>query len=172
MKLRLSPVIAAALWAVVSNAAPVSKAVAVLHPTQGSSVEGKVQFAGADKGVKVTVDVKGLTPGKHGFHIHEFGDCSAPDGASAGGHFNPTSDPHGAPADTKRHAGDFGNLEAGADGVAPLEYVDTHASLEGAASVLGRGVIVHANPDDLKTQPTGNAGGRQACGVVGVAKSE
>jgi Cu-Zn family superoxide dismutase len=172
MKLRLSPVIAAALWAAASSAAPVSKAVAVLHPTQGNSVAGNVQLAGSDKGLKIIVHVTGLTPGKHGFHIHEFGDCSAPDAASAGGHFNPTGDPHGAPADAKRHAGDFGNLEVGADGVAHVEYVDSKASLDGATSVLGRGVIVHANPDDLKTQPTGNAGGRLACGVIGVAKAE
>jgi Cu-Zn family superoxide dismutase len=163
--------VAVASVAVASAAAP-TKAVALLRPTQGSSVEGKVTFSKADKGVKVAVRITGLTPGKHGFHIHEFGDCSAPDGASAGGHFNPSGEPHGAPTDPQRHAGDLGNVEANAQGVAELEYVDSKASLEGDGSVLGRGVIVHANPDDLKTQPTGNAGGRLACGVVGVAKPE
>ncbi len=172
MKLRVSPVVAAALIAAASSAAPVTKAVAVLHPTQGNAVQGTVQFTAEGSGLKVSMHLTGLTPGKHGFHIHEFGDCSAPDGASAGGHFNPGGDPHGAPADAKRHAGDFGNVEAGADGAVNVDYTDTHASLEGASSVLGRGVIVHANPDDLKTQPTGNAGGRLACGVIGAAKGE
>jgi Cu-Zn family superoxide dismutase len=162
---------AVALAAAVS-AAPVTKAVATLSPTQGSSVKGTATFAAADKGVKVTVHVTGLTPGKHGFHIHEFGDCSAPDAASAGGHFNPTGDPHAAPTEAKRHVGDLGNIEADKDGTAHLEYVDAHASFDGASSILGHGVIVHANPDDLKTQPTGNAGGRVACGVIGVAKAE
>jgi superoxide dismutase, Cu-Zn family len=163
---------AAALAAAAAFAAPATKAVAVLQPTQGNKVEGKVTFTAAEKGLKINVHVTGLTPGKHGFHIHEFGDCSAPDGASAGGHFNPTGDPHAAPTDEKRHAGDLGNLEANKDGVADLEYVDHKAALDGASSVLGHGVIVHANPDDLKTQPTGNAGGRVACGVVGAAKAD
>jgi len=158
--------------AVAAAAAPAGKAVAVLQPTQGSAVKGLATFAAADKGVKVTVHVTGLTPGKHGFHIHEFGDCSAADAASAGSHFNPASEPHAGPQDAKRHAGDLGNIEADKDGVAHLDYVDAKASLDGPNSILGRGVIVHAGADDLKTQPTGNAGGRLACGVVGVAKAE
>jgi Cu-Zn family superoxide dismutase len=148
------------------------QAVTVLHPTQGNTVEGKVTFTQDAGGVKVKAHITGLSAGKHGFHIHEFGDCSAPDGASAGGHFNPSGDPHAAPTDAKRHAGDMGNIEANKDGVADLEYVDAKASLDGPGSILGRGVIVHANPDDFKTQPTGNAGGRVACGVIGVAKGE
>lgn len=162
-------VLASAVSAVV--AAP-TKAVAVLRPTGGSTVEGKVTFSRADAGVKVNVHVTGLAAGKHGFHIHEFGDCSAPDGASAGGHFNPSAEAHGAPADAQRHTGDLGNIEANADGVADLEYTDSRTSFEGPNSVLGRGVIIHANADDLKTQPTGNAGGRLACGVVGAVKAE
>ena len=114
----------------------------------------------------------GLAPGNHGFHIHEFGDCSAADFTSAGGHFNPAGNPHGGPKDAKRHEGDMGNVEAGADGSATIDYTDNELRFEGSQSILGRGVIVHANPDDFKTQPTGNAGGRVACGVVGVAKSE
>ena len=153
-------------------AAAQAKGAAVLHPTKDSKVEGWVAFAATEKGVKVTGVISGLTPGKHGFHVHEFGDCTAPDGTSAGGHFNPTGDPHGAPADAKRHVGDLGNVEAGADGKVTLDYTDPALALDGTKSVVGRGVIVHANPDDLKTQPTGNAGGRLACGVVGVAKSE
>src|SRR5262249_25623753 len=129
-------------------AAPATKAVAVLQPTQGNKVEGKGTFTKADKGLKVNVHVTGLTPGQHGFHIHQVRDCSAPDGASAGGHFNPSGDPHAAPTEAKRHTGDLGNLEANKDGVADLEYVDSKAALDGDNSVLGRGVIVHANPDD------------------------
>jgi Cu-Zn family superoxide dismutase len=155
----------------VATAGPVEKAVAVLTPTQGSSVAGKVSFTRVAGGVRIEAEVSGLKEGLHGFHIHEFGDCSAPDGASAGGHFNPTGDPHAGPKDAKRHAGDLGNLEAGKDGVAKLDWVDPTGSLEGAGSVLGRGVIVHEKADDLKTQPTGNAGGRVACGIVGAAKT-
>jgi len=125
-----------------------------------------------ETGVKVEARVAGLKEGAHGFHVHEFGDCSAADGTSAGGHFNPSASPHAGPHDSQRHTGDMGNITAGADGVGLLEYVDPRAGLEGPDSVLGRGVIVHANADDLKTQPTGNAGGRLACGVVGAVKAE
>lgn len=149
-----------------------AKAVAVIQPTQGSTVEGRVTFTRVAGGVKVTVDVRGLAPGKHGFHVHEFGDCSAPDGTSAGGHFNPTGEPHAGPSDAKRHTGDLGNIEAGQDGVAMLEYVDARAAFSGDNNVLGRGVIVHAKADDLKTQPTGDAGGRLGCGVIGVVKPD
>jgi Cu-Zn family superoxide dismutase len=112
----------------------------------------------------------GLKKGKHGFHIHEFGDCSAPDGTSAGGHFNPEGKMHGAPVDMSRHAGDMGNIEADESGKAHLEYIDPMMSLTGDHSIIGRSVILHQNEDDLKTQPTGNAGPRIACGVIGVAK--
>jgi Cu-Zn family superoxide dismutase len=164
--------VGSALLASVVWAAPVTKAVAVLAPTQGNSVSGNITFSKAEGGVKVAGRITGLAPGKHGFHVHEFGDCSAADGASAGGHFNPTSEPHGAPQDKQRHAGDLGNIEADGSGAAAVDYVDSRLSFEGPSSVLGRGVIVHANPDDFKTQPTGNAGGRVSCGVVGVAKGE
>jgi Cu-Zn family superoxide dismutase len=117
-------------------------------------------------GVRVSGQVTGLTQGSHGFHVHEKGDCSAADFTSAGGHFNPSGDPHAGPTDAKRHVGDMGNIEADKDGVADINYLDPKLSFEGASSVVGKGVIVHANPDDLKTQPTGNAGGRVACGVV------
>lgn len=147
-----------------------AKAVAVLHPTEGNTVSGTVTFTHEGGSVKVVADLSGLKPGTHGFHIHEFGDCSSSDGVSAGGHFNPASMPHGAPADKQRHAGDLGNIEAGADGKARIEITDTVLKLDGKGSIIGRGVIVHAAPDDLKTQPTGNAGGRQACGVIGIAK--
>lgn len=169
MHLRLSGAVLV-LVAVPAWAAVPTKAVALIHPTQNSTVEGQATFTKAEHGVAVSVHLAGLTPGPHGFHIHEFGDCSAADGTSAGGHFNPTGEPHAGPMDAKRHTGDLGNIEAGQDGVAKLEYVDPRASFEGENSVLGRGVIVHAKADDLKTQPTGDAGGRVACGVIGVVK--
>lgn len=148
----------------------VKKAIAVLSPTEGQQAYGIVTFTVVEKGVRVIGEFSGLTPGKHGFHIHEFGDCSAPDGTSAGGHFNPTNMPHSKPSGDKRHVGDMGNIEAGKDGTAFIDYIDTMISLEGESSIIGRGVIVHEKEDDLTTQPTGAAGARIACGVVGVAK--
>ena len=147
-----------------------SKAIAVLHPTKGSNVEGTVTFTKSGDGVKVVADISGLTPGKHGFHIHEFGDCSSPDGKAAGGHFNPTNSPHAGPEVTPRHEGDLGNLEADSSGKAHLELTDNMMAMSGDKSIIGRGVIVHAKEDDLKSQPVGNAGGRVACGVIGIAK--
>lgn len=160
------------LAASAAQAAPVTKAVAVLQPTKDSAVRGSVSFARGVGGLRVVARLEGLTPGLHGFHVHEFGDCSASDGTSAGAHFNPGGAPHAGPHDAARHAGDMGNVEADAQGVGVLDYVDPKASFEGDASILGRGVIVHAKADDLKTQPTGDAGGRLACGVIGVAKGE
>jgi superoxide dismutase, Cu-Zn family len=147
-----------------------TKAIAVLHPTAGNTVTGSVTFTKSGDEIKVVADVTGLTPGKHGFHIHEFGDCSSSDGNSAGGHFNPTHKAHGAPDASDRHAGDLGNIEADASGKAHLEWSDKVMKLSGADSIIGHAVIVHEKADDLKTQPTGNAGGRLACGVIGVAK--
>ncbi|HLE32504.1 MAG TPA: superoxide dismutase family protein [Bacteroidota bacterium] len=149
---------------------PPAKAIAVLSPTKGSPVKGIVIFEVVKGGTKVTAHISGLTPGKHGFHVHEYGDCSSDDGMAAGGHYNPGQMPHSMPMSEKRHVGDMGNLEADKDGNAHLEYVDSMIALSGASSILGRGVIVHEKEDDLKTQPTGNAGGRLACGVVGLAK--
>jgi Cu-Zn family superoxide dismutase len=148
------------------------KAVAVLHPTTASKVGGTVTFTEVADGVQVHADLTGLASGKHGFHVHEFGDCSAPDAASAGAHFNPTSEPHAGPDDTARHVGDMGNVEADTSGKATLEYVDHNISLaKDNNSVIGRSVIVHAKQDDLKTQPSGDSGARVACGVIGIAKT-
>jgi superoxide dismutase, Cu-Zn family len=164
-------------WVVLALAATVpaaaatpTRALALVRPTQGSTVEGQVEFAASRAGVRVSVALRGLTPGKHGFHIHEFGDCGAADGTSAGGHFNPGGEPHAGPTDTARHTGDLGNVEADKDGVVAFSYVDVRLAFDGPNSILGRGVIVHAKADDLKTQPTGDAGGRQGCGVIGAAK--
>ena len=148
----------------------INKAICVLYPTEGNNVSGEVVFTETDSGMLVVAEVTGLTEGKHGFHIHEYGDCSKPDGTSAGGHFNPWNKPHGAPWDKERHVGDLGNIVAAAGDTARLELVDTLLSFNGKNSIIGRGIIVHAGEDDLKTQPTGNAGARVACGVIGVEK--
>ncbi|QGY48043.1 superoxide dismutase family protein [Maribellus comscasis] len=148
----------------------VIKAVCVLHPTEGNDVKGIVTFTESSTGVvTVIADLEGLTPGKHGFHIHQYGDCTKPDGTSAGGHFNPEHKDHGGPTDMDRHVGDLGNIEAGEDGTAHIELTDTMLKLNGASSIIGRGIIVHAGEDDLTSQPTGAAGARVACGVIGIA---
>jgi Cu-Zn family superoxide dismutase len=152
--------------------ADVKDAVAVVFGTQGNEkVKGTVKFSDAGgNGVKVTAHVEGLDPNtEHGFHIHEFGDATAPDGASAGGHFNPDKHQHGKPGDAGSHPGDMGNLKADDKGVAHLELTLPQASIAGKNAILGRGVIVHAKPDDF-SQPTGNAGGRIGIGVIGVAQ--
>jgi Cu-Zn family superoxide dismutase len=148
------------------------KAIAVLHPASGSQVHGWVTFTRMDGYVEIKGEVAGLTPGQHAFHIHEFGDCSSPDALSTGGHFNPHHKMHGGPDSENRHAGDFGNITADASGRATIELKDKALSMSGADSIIGRAVIIHAMPDDLKTQPTGNAGGRVACGVIGIAKGK
>lgn len=142
------------------------QAVAVLSPAPNGQVRGQVTFLEETEGVRVTANIEGLTPGKHGFHIHEKGDCSAADFSSAGGHFNPAGQPHGSPTDPQHHSGDFGNLEANDQGVARFERVFSWLSFTGTNSILNHAVIVHEKADDLKTQPSGNAGGRLACGVI------
>lgn len=141
-------------------------AIVHLNPTQGNNVKGTVIFTQVADGVRIVARLTDLTPGAHGFHIHEKGDCSAPDGTSAGGHFNPLGMAHGAPEAEQRHIGDLGNLTADASGKAYLERVDAQLSLDGINSIIGRSIIVHEKPDDMKTQPTGNAGPRVACGVI------
>jgi Cu-Zn family superoxide dismutase len=148
----------------------IQKAICVLYPTQGNNVTGTITFTQIDSGIKVVADIQGLSKGKHGFHIHEFGDCSSADGSSAGGHFNPEGKSHGAPSDMMRHVGDLGNIEANDAGVAHLEFIDPMATLEGEHSIIGRSIIVHKSEDDLITQPTGNAGARVACGIIGISK--
>lgn len=147
-----------------------TKAVAIVFSAKDKTVKGIITFVQTEKGVKVVAHLEGLAPGKHGFHVHEFGDCSAPDFMSAGGHFNPTHASHGGPTHEMRHSGDLGNLVADDKGVATLEWLDPMMKLTGPDSIIGRAVIVHTNEDDLKSQPTGNAGGREGCGVIGIAK--
>jgi Cu-Zn family superoxide dismutase len=153
-----------------SNQTEITKAIAVLHGTKGNNVSGIVTFTKEGTMVKVVADISGLTPGKHGFHVHEYGDCSSDDGMSAGGHFNPDNTMHGAPNSSMSHVGDLGNIEADKSGNAHLEMTDSLLSFSGPHSIIGRGLIVHAAADDLKSQPVGNAGARVACGVIGIAK--
>ncbi|MDR3652082.1 MAG: superoxide dismutase family protein [Paludibacter sp.] len=148
----------------------INSAVCVLYPTVGNDVKGVVTFTKVEGGIKVVADLEGLTPGKHGIHIHEYGDCTAPDGTSAGGHFNPTKMEHGSPMGSMHHAGDMGNIVADSNGKAHLEYVDADISFFGMKSIIGRSVVVHKDEDDMKTQPTGNSGARVACGVIGIGK--
>ena len=143
-------------------------AVAVLTPRAGTEAAGTVTFTQTGEGVVVAAHVSGVAPGLHGIHLHEKGDCSAEDFTSTGGHFNPTGDPHGGPNDSIRHAGDFGNIEVGADGSGHLELLTDMLTVEPTAetTAIGRAVILHEGEDDLESQPTGAAGARLACGTV------
>lgn len=145
----------------------VSNAVAVVHPVGDSGVMGTVYFKATEEGVAVKATLNGLVAGNHGFHIHQYGDCTAPDGTSAGGHFNPGGNQHNSPDADDRHMGDMGNIMADSNGFASLEYVDSTIRMD---QILGRGIIVHAGEDDLSSQPSGAAGPRVACGVIGVQK--
>lgn len=150
--------------------AKTTKASAVIHPTKGNTVSGTVMFAQEQDGVRITANLTNLNPGKHGFHIHEFGVCACDDAVCAGDHYNPTNQPHAGPQDKHRHVGDLGNISADAQGNATYEYVDTHIALNGPQSIIGRTLIIHAQEDDFKTQPSGNAGARIGCGVIGIGK--
>ena len=148
-------------------------AVCVLLPTIGNNVTGIIKFAEEDGKIHITGTVRGLTPGKHGFHVHEYGDISGlKDGKSTGGHFSPGGHQHGKPSDdaSERHIGDLGNIEAGEDGVAQIDMMDEVIEIHGEDSIVGRGIVVHADEDKF-TQPTGDAGGRVAIGVIGIAKT-
>jgi superoxide dismutase, Cu-Zn family len=146
--------------------APRLHATAALYPTKGNVAIGTVLFSEEDGKVIVLVDMHGLPPGLHGFHLHEKGDCSAPDAMSAGGHFNPDGDPHG-PQSGPHHAGDFPALKADESGVAKAMFTVSGLTVSaGPHSVVGKALIVHRDPDDYTTQPTGNSGARIACGVV------
>ena len=144
-----------------------SELVATVMQVGGSNVSGSVTFTETDNGVQIQGTIQGLEPGKHGFHIHQYGDCTAEDATSAGGHFNPANSNHGAPSDMERHMGDLGNIEANENGTASVNIVDETIRLD---QILGRGVIVHAGADDFESQPSGAAGSRVACGVIGIAQ--
>lgn len=173
MRTSLTAVLLALSVAGVAHAA-VTTAEVELKPTQGSTTAGTVRFKQQDGQLQIDADIAGLAPGVHGFHLHEKGDCSAPDGTSAGGHFNPAGQQHGGPQNAPHHGGDFGNITADASGKAALHLSvpTSQISLDAGApgNIIGRGMIVHADADDFVTQPTGNAGKRLACGVVVAGK--
>jgi len=147
----------------------IDKAVAVVHPLGDNDISGVVNFGRTEAGTKIVVQLTGLSKGSHGFHIHQYGDCSAPDGTSVGGHFNPDNMQHNSRDAEKRHVGDMGNLESeGEEYTTTLSYVDNHIYLE---EIIGRGIIIHAGEDDLTSQPSGAAGNRVACGVIGVSSN-
>jgi Cu-Zn family superoxide dismutase len=156
-------------FAAFAQAQDATKAVAKLDAKSGSQVSGTVTFTKSGDDVQVVADIQGLKPGKHGFHLHEKGDCSAADAASAGAHFNPTKQHHGGPMTAEHHTGDFGNIEADASGKAHLDWKGK-MQLSGADSIIGKSVVVHEKEDDLKTDPSGNSGARIACGVIEAAK--
>ena len=162
--------VAALIWAGCASAkapdGPTAKA--TLESKSGSAVNGTATFTELPTGgVRMRVHIEHASPGTHGLHIHEKGDCSDPEAKNAGGHFNPGGMPHAGPKETKRHAGDFGNIEIKADGTGDLDITSDMLTVKpGPNSVVGRGVVFHEKADDLTTQPTGNAGGRFACGVI------
>jgi Cu-Zn family superoxide dismutase len=163
----LIPVVATALLAACQSVPEEPlRATAALQPTKGSKAFGEATFEQVGDKVHVTVFAQGLVPGSgHGFHIHEAGDCSSGDGMSAKGHFNPHGRPHGQPG--SGHAGDLPMLQADQGGRAKLDVtVDGISIGQGAGNIVGRGLIIHADADDFKTQPTGNSGARIACGVI------
>ena len=138
-----------------------------LEAKSGSKLTGKAVLTETEGGVHVVLTVEGIAPGDHGAHVHDKGDCSAADGASAGGHFNPQTQDHGLPGAPKRHLGDLGNITIGKDGKGSLDITAPGANLKATdvASFVGRAIIIHAKKDD-GGQPTGNAGDRVGCGVI------
>lgn len=141
-------------------------ATAELSGRSGASVSGSVRFTEVGGKLRVEARVAGLTPGEHGFHVHEVGDCSAADATSAKGHFNPAGKQHGHHGGSERHGGDMPNLLADASGNADFRADVSGLTLNGQTSVVGRSVVIHADPDDYKSQPAGNSGKRVACGVI------
>jgi Cu-Zn family superoxide dismutase len=171
MRFLLIPAFWIAMQIGAASAAEPTSAIAVLHPTEGNKVTGIIRFEPVPDGkIHITGKIEGLTPNaEQAVHIHEFGDCSAPDATSAGSHYNPEGHEHGLPTQAERHAGDFGNLKTNAEGVATLDLTVDNITIDGAKnSILGRAVIIHAQRDD-GSQPVGNAGARVACGVIGWA---
>jgi len=165
----VAPPAASAPAASTTSSALARRAVVHLTGASGSLVSGSLQLVANARGVRVDGVIGGLAPGSsHGFHVHETGDCSAADAASAGGHFNPEASVHGRAGSRHHHAGDIDNLVAGADGVAHVDLQLAGVTLGdgGRDDIAGRAFVVHAAPDDYQTQPSGNSGARIACGVV------
>lgn len=150
----------------------VQSAVAQIRPTSAGNAAGTVTFTTGDhdREMRVTVELTGLKPGRHGFHIHEFGDCSADDASSAGGHFNPRDTDHGSPGAGEHHAGDMGNIEADDNGRVSSELSFRGLVFSGRGSILERAVVVHRDADDLETQPAGDSGDPVGCGIIRSAR--
>jgi Cu-Zn family superoxide dismutase len=146
-----------------------TKAVCVLKASKGSEVEGSFMLTQQGNNTEIIGEVKGLEPGKHGFHIHEFGDLRSDDGMAAGGHYNPEGHKHGGPDSAERHVGDLGNITANADGIATVKMMVRGLKVH---FVIGRSLVVHAKEDDLKSDPSGNAGGRIGVGVIGISNDK
>jgi len=155
--------------------APAAGASVQLAATKGHQVTGSLSIAPMGDGVHFTGSLQGLPPNaEFGFHVHEKGDCSAPDGSSAGGHFNPTSAEHGNPTSgTHHHAGDMLNIKSNGEGVAQVDTTAAGTTLHGnpPTDIMGKAIVVHEGPDDYTTQPSGNSGKRVACGVIGAPSS-
>lgn len=146
---------------------------APISPASDSSVSGNVVFTEKDGKVMMEAEIKGLSEGMHAIHIHENGDCSAEDGSSAGGHWDPTSEDHGEWEKEHFHRGDIGNMEVGTDGVG---YITKKTDLwcigcdDETKNIVGKSIIVHAGEDDFVSQPSGAAGARIGCGVIHASK--
>jgi len=176
--LLLIAISSAALWSCGSGrqeqqsgerAASTATATAQIGPASGSRVEGTATFTQTENGVRMTLDLRNVAPGLHALHLHEKGDCSAPDATSAGDHWNPTSEAHGHRGHSDEfHAGDIDNIEAASDSTVQFEATVEGWSIGGDPNtdIIGKAVIIHANPDDFTSQPSGNAGARIACGVI------
>jgi Cu-Zn family superoxide dismutase len=164
----MKTILSLAIFCALASLAPAqepTKAKVILEPKSSSKIIGTITFTKMGSEVHVVGDIENLTPGKHGFHIHEKGDCSAPDASSAGGHFNPTHQHHGGPNTPERHVGDLGNIEPDASGKVHVDWTGK-MSLSGADSIIGKSVVVHEKEDDLKSDPAGNSGARVACGII------
>lgn len=168
MKNHLILIATATLLSACASAPSGPRAGAQLQATTGNSTSGNASFVQAGGKVLVSGEVRGLKPNaEHGFHVHEKGDCSSGDGMSTGGHFNPAGAPHGNHGAGAHHAGDLPSLKADASGVARFSFESSMIAVgSGVTNVVGKGLIVHRDPDDYKTQPTGNAGPRLACAVI------
>lgn len=151
---------------------PSKQAIATIHSTSGSNVMGTATFTQSADTIMLRIEVKNVAPGLHAVHIHEKGDCSSPDGKSAGGHWNPTNVAHGKWGEGEFHLGDIGNITVHEDGTGVIELktnlweLGTGSNLD----VVGKSIIVHADADDFTSQPSGNAGARIGCGVIELAE--
>lgn len=144
-------------------------AIAYIQPTEGNTAQGTVAFFNEVNQLRIVARIKGLSPGLHGFHVHENGDCSDPKGMSAGAHYNPDNQPHGHHHQGPHHAGDLPNLKANQKGEAMLTYHIPDKNLSDSG-FLGRSIIIHADEDDYHSQPAGNSGNRVGCGIIDMVK--